>query len=253
MTRMSSDSLEMEHHGSSTPTATTTTHAKLTFPNQIMTDTLTPLKIDVQNHQGQPVARFEPFQEKLMHLIVVSNDFQVFNHLHPTFEGNGRFEVKAKFPYAGGYTLFSDYKPEGEAEQVAVLKANVTGKSAPALVVNMRRSKTISDTQVSLSLDKPEVKAGEEVGVQFGLRQAGNNQPVTNLQPYLGERGHLVILKQSSSLTRANYIHTHADKNGSTEKVSFMTSFPEPGKYKLWGQFNRGGEIVVADFWIEVQ
>jgi hypothetical protein len=41
-------------------------------------------------------------------------------------------------------------------------------------------------------------------------------------------------------------------KDAPNNKVSFMTSFPQPGKYKLWGQFNRNGKIVVADFWIYV-
>jgi hypothetical protein len=252
MDGMSSNSPEMNHSGSSMPTENTT-HAKLTLPSQVTTDNLIPLTIAVQNHQGQTIKQFEPFQEKLMHLIVVSNDLQFFSHLHPVFRGDGQFVVETKFPYAGSYTLFSDYKPKGESEQVSVLSANVTGKSAPASVADMRRNKTFSDTQVSLLFNKPEIKAGEEIEVQFDLRQAADKQPVTNLQPYLGERGHLVILKQSSPLTRASYIHAHANKNNSTEKVSFVTSFPNPGKYKLWGQFNRGGEIVVADFWVDVK
>jgi hypothetical protein len=249
---MSSSSPEINHSGSSMPTETTI-QARLTLPNQVTTDSLIPLTITVQNHQGQPVEQFEPFQEKLMHLIVVSNDLQFFNHLHPVFKGDGQFAVEAKFPYAGSYTLFSDYKPKGESEQVSVLSANVIGKAAPPPVVDVGHNKTFSDTQVSLSFNKPEIKAGEEVEVQFDLNQAGDKQPITNLQPYLGERGHLVILKQASPLTRASYIHAHANKNNPTEKISFMTSFPSPGKYKLWGQFNRGGEIIVADFWVDVQ
>ena len=252
MDGMSSSMPEMHHSGSSMPTETAT-QARLTSPAQVTTDNLIPLTITVQNHQGQAIEQFELFQENLMHLIVVSNDFQVFNHLHPVFKGDGRFAVEAKFPYAGSYTLFSDYKPNGEPEQVSVLSVNVTGKAAPTPVVDLGRIKTFSDTQVSLLFNKPEIKAGEEIEVQFDLRQAADKQPVTNLQPYLGERGHLVILKQSSPLTRANYIHAHANRNNSTEKVSFMASLPESGKYKFWGQFNLGGEIVVADFWVDVK
>jgi hypothetical protein len=28
--------------------------------------------------------------------------------------------------------------------------------------------------------------------------------------------------------------------------------FPRPGRYKAWGQFKRGGEVIVADFVVEV-
>jgi hypothetical protein len=41
-------------------------------------------------------------------------------------------------------------------------------------------------------------------------------------------------------------------KDTPAAQVSFMTSFPTPGKYKLWGQFNRNGKIVIADFWVNV-
>ncbi len=118
--------------------------------------------------------------------------------------------------------------------------------------IDFNSTKTFGDTQANLTFSQPKVKAGEEVTLMFNLKQKSNNQPVTDLQPYLGERGHLVILKQSSPLTRADYIHAHAMKNSPDGLVQFMTSFPQPGKYKLWGQFNRNGKIVIADFWVNV-
>jgi hypothetical protein len=35
-------------------------------------------------------------------------------------------------------------------------------------------------------------------------------------------------------------------------RVEFMAKFPQPGKYKMWGQFDRGGKVIVADFWVDV-
>jgi hypothetical protein len=248
----SSTDLDMNQHGNhSSPE--TTPQAKLTLPKSVTTESPISLRITVQNAQGQPIEAFETFQEQLMHLIIVSNDLQFFSHLHPVFEGNGQFTVETQFPYAGGYTLFSDYKPQGTSEQVSVLSTQVTGQSAPTPVVDMTRNTTVSDTQVHLSFDKPEVRADEAIEVQFDLRGTADNQPITDLQPYLGEQGHLVILKESSQFTRANYIHAHAIRKSDTEKIAFMTRFPEPGRYKLWGQFKRGGNIIVADFWVEVQ
>jgi hypothetical protein len=34
--------------------------------------------------------------------------------------------------------------------------------------------------------------------------------------------------------------------------VSFRTSFPKPGLYKTWGQFQHKGKIIIADFILEV-
>jgi hypothetical protein len=104
-----------------------------------------------------------------------------------------------------------------------------------------------------LKFSQPTLKAAKEVHLIFNLQDAANNQPLKDLKPYLGERGHLVILKQSSPLTEVDYIHAHALKNTPAGEVNFITSFPQAGKYKMWGQFNRNGKIITADFWIDVQ
>lgn len=228
------------------------TQAKLTAPNAIALNTPVPLAIDIQDATGKAITKFDTFQEKLMHLIVVSDDLQLFSHLHPEYQDNGRFEVKANFPKSGGYTIFSDYKPAGQNEQISVLKAEVPGNSPATTPVDFNQTKTFGDTQAKLTFSQPKLKAGEEVTLMFDLQDAGDKQPIKDLQPYLGERGHLVIVKQSSPLTKDDYIHAHAVKDTSAGQVHFMTRFPQPGKYKLWGQFNRNGEIVTADFWVNV-
>jgi hypothetical protein len=243
------------NHSSHGTEASETTQAKLTAPSKITPNQPVPLAINIQGSSGKAVPQFDMFQEKLMHLIVVSDDLQFFDHIHPEYKQNGRFEVQAKFPKSGSYTLFSDYKPAAQSEQVSVLKTEVPGaKLAAAPAVDMNRTKTFGKTKVNLTIDKPTLKAGEEQMVMFDLTDAASNKPITDLQPYLGETGHLVIVKQSSPLTRADYIHAHAHSMKGTPagQVHFMTQFPKPGKYKLWGQFNRNGEIVTADFWVNV-
>jgi hypothetical protein len=228
------------------------TQAKLTQPRIIVLGKPIPLKIDIVDRQGKAIAQFDTFQEKLMHLIVVSDDLQVFNHVHPEYKGSGHFEVAATFSQPGSYTLFSDYKPAGQKEAVSVLKIQAPGNSLPSSAIDLSRTKTFGETKASLSFSQPTIKAGEEVALNFNLQQATNNQPITDLKPYLGERGHLVILKQSTPLTRTDYIHAHAMKDTPVGQIAFMTKFSQPGKYKLWGQFNRDGKIVIADFWINI-
>lgn len=224
--------------------------AKLTVPETVAVNTPVPLVINVQDATGKPINKFDVAHEQLMHLIVVSDDLEFFNHLHPRYEDNGRFTIEAQLPKSGGYTLFSDYKPTGQTHQVSALKTQVPGSSSSSPNVNFKRSQTFTNTKVDLELPTETVKAGEEVAITFDLK-GSNNQPVTDLQPYMGERGHLVILRQSPSLTSADYIHAHAVKNTTPGRVQFMTSLPQVGLYKLWGQFNRNGEIVTADFWVK--
>ncbi|MEA5594091.1 hypothetical protein [Rivularia sp. UHCC 0363] len=226
---------------------------KLTVPDKINVNTPVALGIDIKDRQGKSIANFDKFQEKLMHLIVVSDDFESFNHIHPTYKGNGRFEVQADFPKPGGYTLFSDYKVAGKAEQVSTLTVQVPGTNPSKPKIDLATNKTFGNTKANLKLSQPNIKAGQEVHLIFNLLDANSNQPPNDLQNYLGEKGHLVILKQSAPLTEANYIHAHALRDTPPGEIHFITSFPQPGKYKMWGQFNRNGKIVTADYWVDVQ
>ncbi|MFB2973434.1 hypothetical protein ACE1CD_31105 [Aerosakkonema sp. BLCC-F183] len=243
---------QAHHHTDTDKGNTAQTKAQLSDRKNIQPNKPVILGINIQDVKGKAVTKFDTFQEKLIHLIVVSDDLQHFAHLHPTYKQNGRFEVEAKFPQPGNYTLFADYKPSGQKEQVSLLKETVPGVSKPVPKIDLNTAKSFGDTKVNITFSEPKLKAGQTIHVIFNLRN-NSNQPIADLQPYLGERGHLVIVKQSSKLTKSDYIHAHAMKHNSPGEVHFMTAFPQAGKYKLWGQFQRNGKIVTADFWVNVE
>ncbi|MBD2387194.1 hypothetical protein [Cylindrospermum sp. FACHB-282] len=230
-----------------------TTQAKLTAAKNLSPNQPIPLVIDIQDSAGKSVTKFDTFQEKLMHLIVVRDDLISFEHIHPEYKGNGRFEVNSSFPTAGNYTLISDYKPAGNKESVSLMKLIIPGSTPlPKDLAKFEKTKTLSSTKVNFTSSEKTIKAGKQVTLQFDLKEASNNQPIKDLQPYLGEKGHLVIIKSSSPLTESDYIHAHALKNTPEGQVKFMTSFPQAGTYKVWMQFNRDSKINTADFWINV-
>ncbi len=248
---------QMHHHGDSSTNHhngnATTTQAKLTAPKKLVPNQPISLVIDVQNNQGKSIDKFDNFQEQLMHLIIVSDDLKTFNHLHPNYKGNGRFEINASFPEPNNYTIFSDYKPSGENEQVAVMKMTIPGSTpVPKDLAKFSNTKILPNTKVNLNFSQPTLKVGQEVTLKFDLKEATNNQPVKDLQPYLGEKAHLVIIKSSSPLSVSDYIHAHALKDSPDGQVHFATSFPQSGTYKLWVQFNRNGKVNTADFWVNV-
>ncbi len=229
------------------------TQAKLIAPSEIKSTESVPLAINIQDKAGKAVNNFDSFQDKQMHLIVVSDDLRFFQHVHPTFKGNGRFEVNPDFPAPGSYTLFSDYKPSGEKEQVSAQKLTIPGNvPLPTELEKFSNTKILADTKINLKLPETNLKAGKEVKLSFNLQEAAKNQPVKDLQPYLGEKGHLVIVRSSSPLTVSDYIHAHALKDSSPGQVNFTSSFPQKGTYKVWLQFNRNGKVNTADFWVNV-
>jgi len=230
-----------------------TTKVKLTAPKSLSPNQPINLVIDIQDSTGKPVNKFDIFQEKIMHLIVVRDDLQFFDHIHPEYKENGRFEVTANFPESGNYTLFSDYKPAGNQENVSLMNITIPGTvPLPKNLEKFTKTKTISDTKVNLNISEKNIKAGQAVMLSFDLKD-NKNQQIKDLQPYLGEKGHLVIVKSSSPLTSSDYIHAHAIKNTPDGKIEFHTKFPKPGTYKMWMQFNRNGQIKTADFWVNVE
>jgi hypothetical protein len=70
----------------------------------------------------------------------------------------------------------------------------------------------------------------------------------------MGAVGHVVII----SSDRKEFLHVHPTQEVSPgwnggPKVSFSTSFPKPGIYKAWGQFQHNRRTVTADFILNVK
>ncbi|MBD2663215.1 hypothetical protein B6N60_00779 [Richelia sinica FACHB-800] len=240
-----------EQHQDNSPS---NTQAKLTTPKNIAANQATNLVINIQDAGGKPVTKFDTFQEQNMHLIMVNDDLTFFQHLHPDYKNNGKFEVSAEFPNPGNYVLFSDYKPTGQPERVSILNLNVPGSiPLPKDLEKFTKSKTLSNTKVTLNTSPSNLRVGQEIKIGFDIKDRQSNQAVQDIKPYLGEKGHLVIIKSSSPLTKSDYIHAHALKNSPPGKVEFMTKFPHKGTYKMWMQFNFKGKVETADFWVSVE
>lgn len=218
-------------------------------PKQPVAGESTLIELAVVNGHGQPVQNFALNHEKEIHLMAVSSDLSEFLHLHPTDEGSGHFMVEANFPKAGTYKLFADFIPEGGEHQVAQTEVVAGGKTAAAqpLVPDKKLLQRIAGTQVTLDIET--LRAGQENTLTFSFKDAVTGKPVQDMEPYLGAAGHVVII--SSDLKQ--YLHVHP-KEGQTAgpAAAFETSFPVPGLYKVWGQFQRHGDNFIVSFTIKV-
>jgi hypothetical protein len=248
----------MPHHGSDSTmphrgkhNALQSTHLQLVVPPDIKPNTPFSLVLKIVDASGQPISNFETFHEKLLHLIIVSDNLSTFQHIHPEYQQNGQFEVTTSLPTPGQYTLFADYKPAGSQQRVSVSTVSVPGTEEAAPSAQFNTEKLVENAVVTLTRPKSALKVGEDTMLEFELKDATSKAPIA-LQPYLGELGHLVIIHNTQTLTEENYIHAHAMPNTPTGTVAFHTRFPRAGLYKMWGQFNREGKIITADFWVNV-
>lgn len=166
---------------------------------------------------GDVLRDYDIEHERRLHLIVAGRSpNQVFLHLHPKQRPDGAWSVPLRLPVNGSYRVFTDFTTGGERRTLGV---DIVGYDGPN-----RWADPTSQYDVDLSRD------GERL--EFRVRQAGN--PV-KLQPYLGARGHLVVLRNGDLA----YIHAHADE----DELAFDVPFPSEGNYRLYLQFKVGGKV----------
>lgn len=242
---------------------------------------------------GEPIQDFAIVHDKKMHLIVVKKDLTWFNHIHPEYDGNGVFTVKETLPSAGTYKIYVDLMPEGGTGEVLQHEFATDGQSPQPVEVNLTPDKMKGAWMTKKVIAHPEsmpnatggatyevalmpmptpVVAGEDMMLHFQVRDAQGN-PIKDLQPYLGAMGHAVILSKDSK----EYLHSHPMAEGEEHDMSkmgemdmskmdaapvpesggpdvmFHTNFPSAGLYKAWGQFQHKGQIITADFVLNVK
>jgi hypothetical protein len=100
---------------------------------------------------------------------------------------------------------------------------------------------------VSLNMDNVEAK--KEVILNFNIQDESTKAPITNLQPYLGAVGHVVILTEDTE----QYLHVHPiDEKTSGPEARFATTFPKSGIYKIWAQFKHNDKVFTVPFVVKI-
>ncbi len=203
------------------------------------------LTIRLTDGAGKPVDQLQVVHEKKLHFLIMSRDLTFFAHEHPQRQAEGVQTLPFTFPRPGEYVLFGDYTPEGASQVVSSTRLTVPGTSTmkdPVLKPDdLAHAKHVGAYDVKLD---QKVDKGQTT-LTFTLTKGG--KPVADLQPYLGALGHLVVVDPSAS----TLLHSHPMGPGDPGKVTFHTSFPSPGLYKMWGEFRPDGQVVRADFVVD--
>ncbi|MFK9090659.1 hypothetical protein [Bacillus salipaludis] len=198
------------------------------------------IKIFLKDKAGNPIDELEINHEKELHLIIVDEQLQKYYHVHPERTGKGEFTIENILP-DGFYKAFIDIKPKNFAYKVEPVPFIVGNLSAPShgheLVPDTNFSKTVDGETVTVNVSS--FKAGEPVTLSFDLDQ-------TNLTPYLGAMGHVVILDEYGK----EFLHVHPSNEN---EPIFETSFDKPGIYKIWAEFKQNGTVRAFPFVIEIK
>jgi hypothetical protein len=202
---------------------------------------------------GALVTRFEVVHEKLLHLFVVSRDLSFFSHVHPEIQPDGTFDTSLMVPRNGAYLLIADFVPTGQAPQMVVRSFVTSGYEGSLLWVPPPppdlEDQIVDDAIVRLTMR--EAVAGGQRLLSFEVLDGSTGQPVSDLEPYLGAAGHLVLVNHD--LTVAAHSHPVVDAPTRSSAVAFQVLFPQEGTYRIWVQFQRAGKVLTAAFTVPVR
>jgi hypothetical protein len=227
---------------------------------------------------GEPVTQFLTVHDRRYHLFVISQDMAHFEHLHPEQEPDGAWTIDVTLPAAGYYAVLSDFVPNGGSAQfiarplvTAGYAGDLAGDSA-RLVPDVTLTKVVGDMTARLRYDPPAFEAGLYGHFNFYLSDARTGTPVTDLQPYLGSFGHMLIMSEDM----VHYVHAHPLDPGSIDdedtgprplmlpmgpetemlrggpEMTFEGLMPRPGRYRAWTQFRRHDQVRTVAYTFEV-
>ena len=158
----------------------------------------TDLAFRVVDETGAPVTDFEVEHERRMHLILVRRDMSGYQHLHPRQAGDGTWHVPLTLTQPGTYRVFADFKRGGEPMTLGA-DVQVPGNFEPVPLPEPANAARADGYDVSLS--------GNGGELEFDVTRDGRR--VTDIAPYLGARGHLVVLREGD----LGYLHVHPDED----------------------------------------
>jgi hypothetical protein len=198
-----------------------------------------PFTFRIVDGSGRPVRTFDIEHTKRMHLVVVRRDLTGFQHLHPVLRTDGTWTIPLRLRQPGAYRAFADFSTGGKKTVLGV-DLTVAGASTPKPLPDASLSTTTDGYRVSLR--EGALTAGGESTLSFAVSRHGR---AVRPGPYLGARGHLVVLREGD--LGYSHVHPHEDS------LDFDATFASVGRYRAFLQFSAGGSVHTAAFTVVVR
>ncbi len=181
---------------------------------------------------GKPM-ELKLLHEKLVHLILVRQDLNYFDHLHPEKKENGVFSIPYSFLAPGEYRLWVEFT-DGVLEHIIDYPLTVVGTTElPEL-----------DTLNGLKVEMQTNELQQDNPAQLSFIVTEDDAPVPITEKWLGADAHLIII----SNTLDEFAHLH-DAIGDNDNLLAFNYTPEySGDYTVWAEFMHEKEARIAKF-----
>lgn len=155
-------------------------------------------------HGGEPIAQYDQEHTKLLHLVLVRDDFREYLHLHPVLASTS-FRQTVALAQNHRYYAYADASPHGIGQQVFrfTLQGDAPERGLHVLLTASARQTPAGPYTVLLSQTRP--PANRPLMLRALILRYG--RPAKDVRPYLGAAAHVVIIDTSN----LNYLHVHPE------------------------------------------
>lgn len=249
-----------------------------TEPTALEPNTPVTMTFSLRDEQGRPVQDLVLDHNRVVHVVIASQDFSVFAHIHaedlgpitPEMMKAAVFPVRYTFPKAGRYLVSADFMERGYAfsDQFYLNVGATSAMRAPEYEIFLLQD-GVDGYEVLLKTSPSTLKAGAPATLDYHIEKDG--KPFTEMTPYLAVPMHISIIRDDLM----GFLHIHGllpvpftgkllgesihashlllpDHFGpDIEATNF--AFPSAGVYHIFGEFSAAGKVVVTDFTVKVE
>jgi hypothetical protein len=195
----------------------------------------------IEDQEGDAAHEFTELHEKQLHLIVVNRELTDFHHVHPELDDDGTWSIDLPALDPGSYRAIADFQVDDGPRLALGTDLTVAGAYEPTALAKPTWKSYVDGYEVWLAAERND---DGEVTAELVVRR--NGEPVTDLEPYLGAKGHLVALRSGD----VAYAHVHPveDEEPPPGVVVFDAELTSAGRYGLFFDFKHNGTVHTASF-----
>lgn len=190
---------------------------------------------------GHAVHDFTPIHERDLHLIVVNRELTSFHHVHPALDVDGTWSIDLPALDPGSYRAVADFQIADGPRLALGTDLTVAGRYQPSELSEPAATTMTDGYDVQLATER-----SDDGAVTAELTVRRNGEVVTDLEPYLGARGHLVAMR-SGDLAYA-HVHPVEHDDDVPGVVTFDAELSSAGRYGLFFDFKHNGMVHTASF-----
>ncbi|MFH8381287.1 hypothetical protein ACH4E7_10110 [Kitasatospora sp. NPDC018058] len=210
-----------------------------------------PYAFTITGPDGKPVTDFTVEQTKLMHFYAIRSDLTGYQHLHPTMAADGTWTADLAALTPGTWRLYASFTPgSGSGKgQDFVLSRTVTvpGNAAPTPLPAASTTTTVDGYTVTVQ-GEPMAGMAHPLTVTF----AKDGQPVTDLQPYLDTYAHISAFHEGDQSLAHLHPETPVNGDHGGPNLSFHAQLAKSGNWRVFLQFQTGGQLHTAELTLRV-